>query len=180
MYIHFILYNILGVKQSSGPLYTALHECTVWVKQKLLHNQPVQSINAVTNNAMDSHACLMTEEYQKRCVTKPPEYSFSKKETDSKNTSLLFGELLGLLPHLDGVEEVGGDLDVAGCHLVDALRDGDGGAGALAGAAGGVAARTARGQFRRDRRRRSRRFAAEDRDTMKDLRLNSDRWKRRV
>ncbi len=103
-----------------------------------------------------------------------------KKETDSKNTSLLFGELLRLLPHLDGVEEVGGDLDVAGCHLVDALRDGDGGAGALAGAAGGVAARTARGQFRRDRRRRSRRFAAEDRDTMKDLRLNSDRWKRRV
>ncbi len=68
VYIHFILYNILGVKQSSGPLYTALHECTVWVKQKLLHNQPVESIEAITNNAMDSHACLMTEEYQKRCV----------------------------------------------------------------------------------------------------------------
>lgn len=81
------------------------------------------------------------------------------KTAKKESTSLLFGELLGLVPHLDGVEEVGGDLYVAGCHLVDALRDGNGGAGALAGAAGGVAARAARRKLGRDRRRHSRRFA---------------------
>lgn len=59
-------------------------------------------------------------------------------------TPLLAGQLLGLLPHLGGVQEVGGDLHVARGHLVDALWDGDGGAATLArGAAGGVTARAA-------------------------------------
>lgn len=44
------------------------------------------------------------------------------RESES-GTFLFFGQLLCLVPHLGGVEEVGGDLDVAGSHLVDALRD---------------------------------------------------------
>lgn len=47
---------------------------------------------------------------------------------------LLLGQLLGLVPHLGGVQEVGGDLDVARCHLVDPLRNRDGGAAAAAAA----------------------------------------------
>lgn len=35
---------------------------------------------------------------------------------------LLLGELLSLVPDLSGVQEVGGDLDVAGSHLVNTLR----------------------------------------------------------
>lgn len=68
-------------------------------------------------------------------------------------TFLLPGQLLGLVPDLGGVQEVGGDLDVAGRHLVDPLGDGDGGAGAAAAAAaadGRVAARRAGGQLWRD------------------------------
>lgn len=51
------------------------------------------------------------------------------------STFLLPGQLLCLVPDLGGVQEVRGDLDVAGCHLVDPLGDGDGGAGAAAAAA---------------------------------------------
>lgn len=54
-------------------------------------------------------------------------------------TFLLLGQLLSLVPDLSGVQEVGGDLDVAGSHLVDALRYGHRGAGAAV-AAGYVAA----------------------------------------
>lgn len=38
-------------------------------------------------------------------------------------TFLLSGELLCLFPDFSGIEEVGGDLDIAGSHLMDALRD---------------------------------------------------------
>lgn len=91
------------------------------------------------------------------------------KETESKGfgksiwcpypTFLLTGQLLGLLPHLCGVQEVGGDLHVAGGHLMDALRDGDGGAAALArGTAGGVTACAAWRHFRWHRGRHTDRF----------------------
>lgn len=63
-------------------------------------------------------------------------------------TSLFLGQLLSLVPHFSGIEEIGGDLHVAGSHLVDALRDGDGGAATLAGAVRGVASSAARGQLR--------------------------------
>lgn len=77
----------------------------------------------------------------------------------TEKLSLLPGQLLGLLPHLSGKQEVGGDLHVAGGHLVDALWDGDGGTAALAGgAAGRVTARAAWRHFGRDRGRHSHRF----------------------
>lgn len=47
---------------------------------------------------------------------------------------LLLGQLLSLVPDLGGVQEVGGDLDVAGSHLVDTLRYGHRRAGAAAAA----------------------------------------------
>ena len=65
------------------------------------------------------------------------------------------------MPHLPltaGVQEVGGDLHVAGGHLVDALGDVDRRGAAGVGAAGGVAAGAARGQLRGHRRRHARRF----------------------
>ena len=49
-------------------------------------------------------------------------------------TLLLLGQLLSLVPDLGGIQEVGGDLDVAGGHLVDTLRDGHRRAGAAAAA----------------------------------------------
>jgi len=65
-------------------------------------------------------------------------------------TFLLLGQLLRLVPDLGGVQEVGGDLDVAGGHLVDALRDGDRRAGAAAAAAAAAAdRRVAAGRARR-------------------------------
>lgn len=50
-------------------------------------------------------------------------------------TFLLPGQLLCLVPDLGGVQEVWGDLDIAGCHLVNPLGDGDRGTGATAAAA---------------------------------------------
>lgn len=44
----------------------------------------------------------------------PPEAAF---------TFLFSRELFCLFPDFSGIEEVGGDLDVAGSHLMDALRD---------------------------------------------------------
>ena len=55
--------------------------------------------------------------------------------TSARLTFLLLGQLLGLVPDFGGVEEVGGDLDVAGGHLVNALRYGDRRAAAAAAAA---------------------------------------------
>lgn len=72
---------------------------------------------------------------------------------------LLLGQLLGLVPHLSGVQKVGGDLDVARCHLVDPLRNRDGGTAAAAAAHRRVpAGRAAGGELRRDRRGHARRF----------------------
>lgn len=42
-----------------------------------------------------------------------------------KEVFLFLSQLLGLVPYFGGVQEVGGDLDVASCHLVDPLRDCD-------------------------------------------------------
>lgn len=53
---------------------------------------------------------------------------------------LLLGKLLRLVPNLSGVEEVGGDLDVAGSHLMDTLRYGYRRAGAASAAYCRVAA----------------------------------------
>lgn len=39
-------------------------------------------------------------------------------------TFLLFGKLLGLVPNFGGIEEVGRNLNIAGCHLVDPLWNG--------------------------------------------------------
>lgn len=91
-------------------------------------------------------------------------------------TSLLPGELLGLLPHLGGVQEVGGDLHVAGGHLVYALWDGDGGAAALArGAAGGVAARAAWRHFGRHRGGHPDRFTAgQEEEVVREVRQSHE------
>lgn len=39
-------------------------------------------------------------------------------------TLLLLGQLLCLIPDFGSKQEIGGDLHVAGSHLVDSLRDG--------------------------------------------------------
>lgn len=49
-------------------------------------------------------------------------------------TFLLLWKLLRLVPDLSGVQEVGGDLDVAGGHLMDTLRYGHRRAGAASAA----------------------------------------------
>lgn len=72
---------------------------------------------------------------------------------------LFFGQLLRLVPHLGGVQEVGRDLDVARCHLVDPLGNGDGGTAAAAAAHRRVTAGSAAGrEFRRDGGGHTRRF----------------------
>lgn len=39
-------------------------------------------------------------------------------------TFLLFGKLFSLVPNFGGIEEVGCNLNIAGCHVVDPLWNG--------------------------------------------------------
>lgn len=72
--------------------------------------KPVQSLAGVSNEVC--HDARIKDERAHRFI------QFSKE------FFLLFGKLLSLVPNFSGIEEVGRNLNVAGCHLVDPLWNG--------------------------------------------------------
>lgn len=76
-------------------------------------------------------------------------------------TFILLRQLVSHVPVLVAPQDVVGDVDVAGSHVVDALRDGD---GPCRGGAGGARAASSRADGGRAQGHGRRRFCAPARD----------------